>query len=178
MITTALKMPALSIGEGAHVADDEVVADGQHQTDTRANIVGDAAHLALTFFAFLGEVFQIRNSYCQQLHDDGGIDGGLDTQGEKCTFAQSTAAHHVQILQHIAGTTGEHGGQRTGTDVRHRNCAAQTEQDEDQKGEKKPLAEIIDLPCITEGFKHLTSPQPSRQLSRFFLWRRPCKRQP
>ena len=55
---------------------------------------------------------------------------------------------------------------------------AQTEQDEDQKGEKKPLAEIIDLPCITEGFKHLTSPQPSRQLSRFFLWRRPCKRQP
>ena len=169
---------ALSIGEGAHVADDEVVADGQHQTDTRANIVGDAAHLALAFFAFLGEVFQIRNGYCQQLHDDGGIDGGLDTQGEKRTFAQSSAAHHVQILQHIAGTTGEHGGQRTGTDVRHRNCAAQTEQDEDQKGEKKPLAEIIDLPCITEGFKHLTSPQPSRQLSRFFLWRRPCKRQP
>ena len=72
-ITIALKMPAkaLRVGQSAHIADDEVVADGQHQTDARANIVGDAAHLALALLTFLGEVFQIRNGYRQQLHNDG-----------------------------------------------------------------------------------------------------------
>ena len=32
--------------------------------------------------AKLHEVFQIRNGYRQQLHNDGGVDGGLHTQGE------------------------------------------------------------------------------------------------
>ena len=169
---------ALCVGQSAHIADDEVVADGQHQTNARANIVGDAAHLALTFLAFLGEVFQIRNGYRQQLHNDGGVDGGLHTQGEQRAFAQSAAAHHIQILQHIAGAAGKHRGQCARADVRHRNRTAKTEQDEDQKGEQKTLAQIFNLPCFTEGFKHLTSPQPSRPLSRFFPWRRLYKQRP
>ena len=169
---------ALRVGQSAHIADDEVVADGQHQTDARANIVGDAAHLALALLTFLGEVFQIRNGYRQQLHNDGGIDGGLHTQGEQRAFAQSAAAHHVQVLQHIAVAAGEHRGKCACADVRHRERTAETEQDEDQKGEQKTLAQIFNLPCVTEGFQHLTSPQPSRLLSRFFPWRRLYKLRP
>ena len=169
---------ALRVGQSAHIADDEVVADGQHQTDARANIVGDAAHLALALLTFLGEVFQIRNGYRQQLHNDGGIDGGLHTQGEQRAFAQSAAAHHVQVLQHIAVAAGEHRGKCACADVRHRERTAETEQNEDQKGEQKTLAQIFNLPCVTEGFQHLTSPLPSRLLSRFFPWRRLYKQRP
>ena len=163
------------VGKRAHVADDEVVADGQHQADARAHIIGDAAHLALAFLTLFGEVFQVRDGHRQQLHDDGRVDGGLHAEGEDGALAQGAAGHHVQVLQHVAGTTGKHGGQRVGRDVGHGGRAAQAEQDQDQEGEQEPLAKIVDLPGIAEGFKHLTSPQPSRPLSRSFLWQRQCR---
>ena len=169
---------AVGIGQRVHVADDEVVADRKHQADARAHIIGDAAHLALAFLPFFGEVFQVRDRHRQQLHDDGGVDRRLDAQRKDGALAQGSARHHVQVFQHIAGAACEHGGQRVRRDVGHRDRAAQTEQDEDQQGEQEPFTEIVDLPGFPEGFKHLTSPLPSRLLSRFFLWRRQCTQRP
>ena len=148
---------------------------GEDKPEGRPSSLGKSFMLVL---AVTLHFLQFRNCNRKQLHNDGGVDGGLHTQGEQRAFAQSAAAHHIQILQHIAGAAGKHRGQCACTNVRHRNRTAKTEQDEDQKGEQKTLAQIFNLPCVTEGFQHLTSPQPSRPLSRFFPWRRLYKQRP
>ena len=162
--------------QSAHVADDEVVADGQHQAEARTHIVGDAQQLAAAFLTFLGEVLQIRDGHGEQLDDDGSVDGGLHTQSEQGAFAEGAAAHHVEVGQHAAG--GKHTGQRAGGDIRNRNGTTKPEQNEDHQREQKALAQILHLPCFAEGFQHLTSPQPSRPLSQFFPSRRQCRLQP
>ena len=63
--------------EGAHIPDQEIVADAQHQSDAGAHIAGNLANLLLAV-CFLGQVLQIRDCYAQQLYDNGGIDIGCD----------------------------------------------------------------------------------------------------
>ena len=168
---------AIGVLQSGAAAQDEVVGDGQHQSDAGAHIVGDSGQLAATLLPFLGKILQVGNGDSQQLHDNGRVDIRLNAQREDRALAERVTGHHVQVGQHAAGGV-EHVFEIASGDIRYRNRTAQTEEDQDQQRIQKTLAQIVDLPGIAERFEHLRSPQLSRLPSRFFPWQRPCRPRP
>src|SRR5699024_1130029 len=109
--------------------------DRKDQRDTRADVVVDAVELAAALLAFLGEILEVRDRHRQQLDDNRRIDVGLNAQGEDRAVGQVATGHHIEVVQHTACL--KHAVQGVSGDVRHRNGAAQTEEDEDQQGEQQ-----------------------------------------
>ena len=169
-------LPAGVVGQHAPAAQHHVVADAHGHADAGAGVAGDAGQLAPALLALFAQPLQGGNRHGEQLDDDGGVDVGRHAQGEDRALAQRAAAHHVQVVQHVAAAA-QLPEQFQGVNVHigHADGAAQPEDHENQQGVQDLFAQFGSFPRITERIEHLRSPRPFRLPFRSFLWQWRCR---
>ena len=168
--------PAGVVGQHAPAAQHHVVANAHGHADAGAGVAGDAGQLAPALLTLFAQPLQGGDRHSEQLDDDGGVDIGRYAQGEDRALAQRAAAHHVQVIQHVAAAAQlTEQLQRVHVDVGHADGAAQPKDHEDHQGEQDLFTQFGDLPRIAERIEHLRSPRPFRLPSRSFLWLWRCR---
>ena len=138
------------------VLDEHVVCEALKQADRNSGVTGDGSYLLSAFLAaLLAQALQRRNRNAQELDDNGGVDVRLDGQSEDGRVRERAAAHNVEQAENGALLLGKVRIQQGDVDVRNRDGVAKTVKEDDDQREEYLLAQLFDLPCITQCLKHL-----------------------
>ena len=83
------------INEKAVVLEELIVTDRGNETESNGYVSGVLVDLLSAFVAFLGEIFQVRDSDAEKLHYDGCGDVGVDTQSKQRTLCECGTGKNV-----------------------------------------------------------------------------------
>ena len=148
---------------GLDVAQAGHQADGLHRGQADGDIAGNARDL-LTAAAFLVPLHTLQggNGDGQQLHNNAGVDVGCDTHGHDGHVGEVGTGHHVDQLQdrQIRSGTRQHPCR---VHAGSGNNAHQAEQDQHTQGVEDLIAQLRDLPHLSDAFPHVRSPRLSRR---------------
>ncbi len=150
------------------VAQHGVVGERLEQGKPEGGIPGDLVDLFTSVLALFGQPFERRDRDGEQLDNDGRGDIRGDRECEDGRAGKCTAREDVEIAEQAARRN--HLVERGGVEERHRYGRAKPEQNNNHQGVDNLLLQLRDTPRIPQGCEHLTSPRPSRLLSRFSLW--------
>ena len=143
------------VGQQAVAADQGVIPEALQQANGQGRIPGNGLDLLLALFpAVLGQPLQGRNGNGQQLDDDGGVDVGLDGQGEQGRLGQSRAAQGVEQAKDRPGVCRNIILEILGVDIRHRDRRADAEDQQREDDEQELAAQLRQFPRVADGLKH------------------------
>ena len=117
------------------VLEKVVVSDRGNETESYSDISGVLVDLLAAFIAFLGEIFQVRDSDAEKLHYDGCGDVGVDTQSKQRTLCECGTGQDVQIFEDGAAGCKESSFNGSGVDIGNRNRASHSVEQDNDHGE-------------------------------------------
>ena len=155
------------------VLEHHIVGKAHQKSKADRGVAGDALDLLPAFFAaLLGKTLQGGDGDGEKFNDNGCVDIRLDTDGEDRRLRERRTGHRVvQAQDRTRQLLREVGRQFTHVDVGNRNAGAQAVDHQNEQREEDLLAQLGDLPGITECCKHLHHLGLSARLFDFFLGR-------
>ena len=150
------------------VLEEVVVTDRGNETESNGYVSGVLVDLLAAFIAFLGEIFQVRDSDAEKLHYDGCSDVRVDTQSKQSTLCECGTSEDVQIFEDGSAGCKESSFNCSGVDKGNRDRASYSVEQNNDHGENEFRSQIGDFPGVFQCSKHFTSPRSFHLLLRSF----------